>query len=57
MKKALRLEMKSVMAKSTLDRWIGAMRTGPVDGMFAAPLTVGRKRMRARSATSPATTR
>jgi len=57
MKNALRRDMNKVRAKSTLERWIGAMSTGPVAGMFSRPLTRGRKKSHASTDTSPATRR
>ena len=56
MKKTLRGEMNSVKAKSTLDRWMGAISTGPSRGMFSRPLTRGRKSRRDRLDTMVATT-
>jgi hypothetical protein len=35
--------MNNVKAKSTFERWIGAISTGPLKGMFSAPSTLGRK--------------
>ena len=45
MKKTLRGEMNKVKAKSTFERWMGAIRTGPVSGMFSRPSTRGRKKI------------
>jgi hypothetical protein len=56
MKKTLRGEMKRVKAKSTFERWMGAISTGPVRGMFSRPLTWGRKSSRDRPDRMVATT-